>query len=321
MEGFRRFSGERLDELRARYRGDDLFRVWTRTLCALENSYGELNAVEVWSEAEEIRLRLAEVSEYRENEVEFLFGQLRKRHRAWIDHDGKNVVTREADDAVRTAIVILTVLFTQFSDGAPDEEDDAFRRNPNRALCHVLARVLTNPDYDAFFSRLIGDFTRIKEDYDGRKIVLPVVDYMGKGNTMELMGDDAKREVESMVKEICELTRGIRIFLTIGWDEYCEVWRRICANAGIMHKLKRRQPNSNNNSWGKNLTLVANVIGMMRQVKREGRNVVEGAIKAISDAIGPNVRAYISNVADHETASSPLSKEQYEWVRKVISGV
>ena len=46
MEKFERFSEERLTSLRARYRGDDLFRTWTWILCLLEQQLNGLNAVE-----------------------------------------------------------------------------------------------------------------------------------------------------------------------------------------------------------------------------------------------------------------------------------
>lgn len=36
MEPFERFSEQKLEYLRRRYRGDDLFRTWTRLLCILE---------------------------------------------------------------------------------------------------------------------------------------------------------------------------------------------------------------------------------------------------------------------------------------------
>mgnify|MGYP006918145676 CR=1 FL=1 len=50
MEPFERFSEQKLEYLRRRYRGDDLFRTWTRLLCILEQQLHGLNAVEVWSE-------------------------------------------------------------------------------------------------------------------------------------------------------------------------------------------------------------------------------------------------------------------------------
>ena len=125
MEKFERFSEEKLTSLRARYRGDDLFRTWTWILCLLEQQLNGLNAVEVWSETEMIRQKLSAIKEHRDNEVEFLYGELKNRHQS-----------------EKTAVIILTVLFTQMCDAAPDEEDDAAERNPNRAVCTVLARLL-----------------------------------------------------------------------------------------------------------------------------------------------------------------------------------
>lgn len=65
MEKFERFSEERLTSLRARYRGDDLFRTWTWILCLLEQQLNGLNAVEVWSETEMIRQKLSAIKEHR----------------------------------------------------------------------------------------------------------------------------------------------------------------------------------------------------------------------------------------------------------------
>ena len=55
-----------------------------------------------------IRQKLSAIKEHRDNEVEFLYGDLVKRHQS-----------------ESTAIIILTVLFTQMCDAAPDEEDEA----------------------------------------------------------------------------------------------------------------------------------------------------------------------------------------------------
>ena len=161
MEKFERFSEEKLTSLRALYRGDDLFRTWTWLLCLLEQQLNGLNAVEVWSETEMIRQKLSEIKEHRDNEVEFLYGDLVKRHQS-----------------ESTAIIILTVLFTQMCDAAPDEEDDAAERNPNRAVCTVLARLLMNPANKPFFEKLIAAYKSRRYDNEGNKIILPITDYL-----------------------------------------------------------------------------------------------------------------------------------------------
>ena len=299
MEKFERFSEERLTSLRALYRGDDLFRTWTWILCLLEQQLNGLNAVEVWSETEMIRQKLSEIKEHRDNEVEFLYGDLVKRHQS-----------------ESTAIIILTVLFTQMCDAAPDEEDDAAVQNPNRAVCSVLAHLLMNPKIRSFTEQLIKAFNHRRYDNEGNKIVLPITDYMEVKSPLELMDEEAKVKVERWVEEIEKLTRGIRGFLNIDWDVYKYIWRNICAEQEIPLLLKEKQPRGN--KWGYNLKLVANVLGILHTIPYGENVVLEGSIQAISDAVGVNVRAYIGNHADFGSSNTTLTKEMHAKIKQFI---
>ena len=299
MEKFERFSEEKLTSLRALYRGDDLFRTWTWLLCLLEQQLNGLNAVEVWSETEMIRQKLSEIKEHRDNEVEFLYGDLVKRHQS-----------------ESTAIIILTVLFTQMCDAAPDEEDDAAERNPNRAVCTVLARLLMNPANKPFFEKLIAAYKSRRYDNEGNKIILPVTDYLNVKSPLELMDEEAKVKVERWVEEIEKLTRGIRGILNIDWDVYKYIWRNICAEQEIPLLLKEKQPRGN--KWGYNLKLVANVLGILHTIPYGENVVLEGSIQAISDAVGVNVRAYIGNHADFGSSNTTLTKEMHAKIKQFI---
>ena len=299
MEKFERFSEEKLTSLRALYRGDDLFRTWTWLLCLLEQQLNGLNAVEVWSETEMIRQKLSEIKEHRDNEVEFLYGDLVKRHQS-----------------ESTAIIILTVLFTQMCDAAPDEEDDAAERNPNRAVCTVLARLLMNPANKPFFEKLIAAYKSRRYDNEGNKIILPVTDYLNVKSPLELMDEEAKVKVERWVEEIEKLTRGIRGFLNIDWTAYDTIWRNICAEQEISLLLNEIQPRGN--KWGYNLKLVANVLGILHTIPYGENVVLEGSIQAISDAVGVNVRAYIGNHADFGSSNTTLTKEMHAKIKQFI---
>ena len=299
MEKFERFSEEKLTSLRARYRGDDLFRTWTWLLCLLEQQLNGLNAVEVWSETEMIRQKLSEIKEHRDNEVEFLYGDLVKRHQS-----------------ESTAIIILTVLFTQMCDAAPDEEDDAAERNPNRAVCTVLARLLMHPANRPFFEKLIAAYKSRRYDNEGNKIILPVTDYLNVKSPLELMDEEAKVKVERWVEEIEKLTRGIRGILNIDWDVYKYIWRNICAEQEISLLLNEIQPRGN--KWGYNLKLVANVLGILHTIPYGENVVLEGSIQAISDAVGVNVRAYIGNHADFGSSNTTLTKEMHAKIKQFI---
>ena len=299
MEKFERFSEEKLTSLRARYRGDDLFRTWTWLLCLLEQQLNGLNAVEVWSETEMIRQKLSEIKEHRDNEVEFLYGELKNRHQS-----------------EKTAVIILTVLFTQMCDAESSEGDDAAVQNPNRAVCSVLAHLLMNPKIRSFTEQLIKAFNHRRYDNEGNKIVLPITDYMEVKSPLELMDEEAKANVEKWVEKIEKLTRGIRGILNIDWDVYKYIWRNICAEQEIPLLLKEKQPRGN--KWGYNLKLVANVLGILHTIPYGENVVLEGSIQAISDAVGVNVRAYIGNHADFGSSNTTLTKEMHAKIKQFI---
>lgn len=299
MEKFERFPEEKIVSLRGRYRGDDLFRTWTWLLCLQEQQLNGLNAVEIWSETEMICQKLSEIKEHRDNEVEFLYGDLVKRHQS-----------------ESTAIIILTVLFTQMCDAAPDEEDDAAERNPNRAVCTVLARLLMNPANKPFVEKLIAAYKSRRYDNEGNKIILPITDYLNVKSPLELMDEEAKAKVEEWVEEIENRTLRIRYFLNIDWDVYKNIWRNICTEQEISLLLKKEQPRKN--KWGFNLKLVANVLGILHVTPNDGKFVLEGSIQAISDAVGVNVRAYIANHADFGTSNTTLTKEMHAKIKQII---
>ena len=210
MEPFERFSEQKLEYLRRRYRGDDLFRTWTRLLCILEQQLHGLNAVEVWSETEMVRQRLSEIKDHRDNDVEFLYGDLMKRHQSKY-----------------TVATILTVLFTQMCDAAPDEEDDAAERNPNRAICNVLARLLMLRDIKPFSEKLISAFKSHRYDNEENKIILPVTDYMDVKTPLELMDEEAREQVEKwvegidsdMYEEDLQAVHNAAVVKELGWPE------------------------------------------------------------------------------------------------------
>ena len=243
--------------------------------------------------------KLSEIKEHRDNEVEFLYGDLVKRHQS-----------------ESTAIIILTVLFTQMCDAAPDEEDDAAERNPNRAVCTVLARLLMHHANRPFFEKLIAAYKSRRYDNEGNKIILPITDYLNVKSPLELMDEEAKAKVEKWVEEIENRTLRIKYFLNIDWDVYKNIWRNICTEQEISLLLTREQPR--NNKWGFNLKLVANVLGILRATPYNGKFVLEGSIQAISDAVGVNVRAYIANHADFGTSNTTLTKEMHAKIKQII---
>lgn len=260
---------------------------------------GELNAVEVWSETEMLRQRLADVKAHPDAEAEFMYGQLISRHQS-----------------ERTVIIILTVLFTQMADAAPDEEEDAAERNPNRAVCNVLAHVLMTPKHRDFALKLINVFRHRRFDNEGRKIVLPVTNYMDVRSPLQLMDDAAKASVETCVGEILDRTQGVRGMLAVAWNVYTVIWRNICAMQEVGLLIGKNEPR--NNSWGKNLKFVANVLGMMKGIKCGERMLIDGSVSAVDNIFDSNMRPYISKHADFGSSNTPLTKELHTRIKQLI---
>lgn len=311
---FIRFTQEKLDSYRHRYLGDDLFRTWVETLTRLELK-GDLNPVEIWNEAELLRVRLSEVPEHRDMEMHFFIKELMDRYSVF--QNGEKRTERSEDEATATALCVMTVLFSQLCDAGKDAEN-----HPHKAMCKALATIITNPQYKEYPEKLIQAFTRKRFDNEGNKIVLPITDYMQMENSLERMDEVARGEIEAMVKDVLELTKGIRALCRIEWDTYESIWRAICAENGMMELLKKVDPR--NNAWGKNLKMVCNVLGLMKDmhIERDGKKdtLIENNVSKIRDAIEDKPhRDYIAKCKDYGGSTCVFTKKQCERIEKIIS--
>ncbi|MBQ3629313.1 MAG: hypothetical protein IJP82_02120 [Bacteroidaceae bacterium] len=311
---FVRFTQEQLDSCRHRYLGDDLFRTWVETLSLLELK-GELNPVEIWNEAELLRVRLSEVPEHRDMEMHFFMKELMDRYS--IFQHGEELTKRSEDAATATALCVMTVLFSQLCDAGNDVET-----HPHKAMCRALAKIITNPTYKEYPEKLIKAFTCVKQDNEGKEIVLPITDYMQMENSLERIDEVARGEIEAMVKDVLELTKGVRALCRIEWDTYESIWRTICAENGMMELLRKMEPR--NNAWGKNLKMVCNVLGLMKDIhiEQDGKKdtLIENNVSKISDAIeGKPHRDYIAKCKDFGVSNCIFTKKQCERIEKIIS--
>ncbi|MBR1668824.1 MAG: hypothetical protein IJ693_11195 [Bacteroidaceae bacterium] len=311
---FVRFTREKLDGFRHRYLGDDLFRTWVETLTRLELK-GDLNPVEIWNEAELLRVRLSELPEHRDTEIHFFMKELKDRYSTF--QDGEKMTERCEAEATATALCVMTVLFSQLCDAGEDVEN-----HPHKAMCRALAKVITNPAYREYPDKLIKAFTRVRQDNEGNKIVLPVTDYMQIENSLERMDEVARGEIEAMVKDVLEQTKGMRALCRIEWDAYESIWRAICAESGMMELLNNVEPR--NNAWGKNLKMVCNVLGLMKDMHIDGDSkkdtLIEDNVTKISNAIeGKPHRDYIAKCKDFGGSNCVFTKKQCERIESIIS--
>lgn len=309
---FIRFTNNQSQNVRHRYIGDDLFRVWIDTLVRLDKR--ELNPVEIWCEAERLRRQLETIHEHREYEVQFFLSDLEERYVTFVENGVE--VQRTESEATRTALIVLTILFSQLCDAG--ERD----KNPHQAICASLAKILTTPCFNGYPEKLIQAFERKKHDYEGKKIVLPIKDYMQHGVCEDAMDELARGEVELLLNAVIINTQGIRPMCRIGWNGYKQIWRSICLDTKSYNLLKKIEPRKN--SWNLNQKMVCNVIGLMTTFHlnndKQNSTLVDDNKQHISDLLSTkNLRPYLSKYENVGTSDSAFDEEALALVKKIIT--
>lgn len=159
-----------------RYKQDALFRQWLPTLGVLARA-GHGGEVEVWHEVERMLRLLGREPEWREAEVEFLYTELCERY--------------PSAPVFRAAV--MAVLFTCLADATPAA--DRVHENPHAPVCVAICVMMGG---EKRFHALLDAFFRRTKDNRGRRVVLPVTDYLAgadSGATVEPEDGPKKAEI------------------------------------------------------------------------------------------------------------------------------
>lgn len=159
-----------------RYKQDALFRQWLPTLGVLARA-GHGGEVEVWHEVERMLRLLGREPEWREAEVEFLYTELCERY----------------PSAPVFRVAVMAVLFTCLADATPAA--DRVHENPHAPGCVAICVMMGG---ERRFHALLDAFFRRTKDNRGRRVVLPVTDYLAGadgGGTVEPEDGPKKAEI------------------------------------------------------------------------------------------------------------------------------
>lgn len=159
-----------------RYKQDALFRQWLPTLGVLARA-GHGGEVEVWNEVERMLRLLGREPEWREAEVEFLYTELCERY----------------PSASVFRVAVMAVLFTCLADATPAA--DRVHENPHAPVCVAICVMMGG---ERRFHALLDAFFRRTKDNRGRRVVLPVTDYLAGadgGGTVEPEDGPKKAEI------------------------------------------------------------------------------------------------------------------------------
>jgi hypothetical protein len=299
-------SEEDQRKIHHRYRNSDLFRQWSGILCELERKSQEIDPVTLWFISEKCLERLREITNYRDEEIPYIFRDLIKECGAIIK-DGETI-HRHPNKAEQSAITIMCVMLTSLMNAVEKgHEDEDF---DNKAMCVAIDRLLHNNSYyeflmEAFFNRKIGN--------DGKKVIIKSCDPMNEASIIKNMDETAKQEMESMKNKVLDLTRGLRVYFKNDWEAWESVWGDICLDAELMQLLSSIDPKDN--EWQLNEKMICNVIGMFLEIFK-----FKNHVSKVNSVLAPekNRRDYISNHGKNGGSSAVFSDEKHSKVESII---
>lgn len=270
------------------FRNNDLFRHWHPILSEIERNFTEMDAISVWYNADVVLRHLRSVTEFRDEELNFIHSEISR-------NNTKEVVS-----------TIMAVVLTRLINATEEEHEE--EDMPNDLICNAI---LKNHLEDVFFDKMMNVFFKRNIGNDGKKVVITPSDPMTQNTLLDDMDDIAKKEINDYVNRVMEVTGGLKVYIK-DWNEWENLWKSICLDIELLALLKDISPRGS--EWGFNQKMVCNVIGMYVGAKSS-----DISITSINNALGTkNLRIYISNHCAHKSDSSPLSKEQHDKILKMI---
>lgn len=288
-----------------RYRNSDLFRQWSGILCQLEREAGEMDTVSLWFLAESCLQRLRNLQQYRDEDIPYIYNELIEKCRVFI-RDTENI-ERSQDEAERSAITVMCVMLTSLMNAVEKgHEDEDF---DNKAMCVAIARLL---HANSYYTMLMDTFFARKTGNDGKKVIITPSDPMLQRTILEDMDDEAKMEIEQMVKTVISHTQGLRTLLGKYWTVWQPLWHDICTDSEMILMMKNKEPRTT--EWGINQKMVLNVVGMFKNYAK-----LTESVQNINNLLcSQNMRSYISNHADFGSSNTVFTSDQHDRIKQLI---
>jgi hypothetical protein len=306
---------EEITKLIRHYSKDHLFVAISPVLSHLQIQTNELHPVILWHEVELLRVSLIR-SESATYEVNFATQYLLGRMSFYIDIDGKTLVKRTEEQALRSTLCILLLLFLQLADGTPSEE--RIKDNPNLALTNAVAKIITDPKFSWYIEPMTKNLLSRKTDNLGEKMVLPVVNYMTLQASIDAMDDCSKKAIEELVGYTMELSTQLIQYLSITTEQYQLIWQNLCSDPLLMPRFSEKNPNRYPKNY--NFKLFCNILGILQHTDYKENTVLDSNIKKINNALGnKNYRPYLTYYSTFNVSECAISKEEFARIKSIIN--
>lgn len=296
-----KLSREERADLRNRYRDDKLYKAWSHPLMELERELHQPAPEEIWHLTEKLHVRLRELGEDAPYEIDYVFRDL---YEPLMGGD----VTK--GDAMFTAVVVSTVLLSQMCAARPH-----IGPNPNQACCRALARILTQDLYLPVCGTLFDMLKQERIDLNGKKVIVPVTNYLDEAESSKTLSASTRKEIDTLVTDIMTKTKPLGQMMFVDEEQVRQLWVKILSMPDMLTRVKQVSPNKN--TWGMNMKMVANVIGMLMLY----RKMEDNALKASKQVGMSNARNYMNNHADFETNGSAFTKDEHKKVVEMVKSL
>ena len=292
-------------QIHHRYRNNDLFRQWSGILCQLEREAGEMDAVSLWFHAERCLQQLRNLQQYRDEEIPYIYNNLITHCRIFTK--GTECVNRTECEAERSAVTVMCVMLTLLMNAVEKGHENEYFNN--KAMCVAIDRLLQK---NRFYAMIMDTFFSRKTGNDGKKVVITPSDPMLEKTISENMDEEAKEDIEQMVKNVVNRTQNLKSLFNEYWALWQALWHDICSDSEMMLMMKNKAPRTTD--WDINQKMVCNVAGMFKdQIK------LTASFKAINDMLTlTNIRSYISNHAEYGGTNTVFNREQHDRIKHLI---
>lgn len=303
-------NNEDSEALFCKYLNDRIFQSFMPLISALERNAGELDAVTIWYYTDKIITKLRCETEYREMHIDRIYNKLISDCNILEYASGKKAEqeTRDEKQAKNTAILIMFVLRIRLMNSAPKGGEK--EKYTNKPIVNAITRILRN---EKTFVYLLNAYYSHKTDDSGNKYVFTPEDPFIKENNIDDLDNTSKEEARKLYNWVIDYTKKLKAnesFKT-EYDKFKELWKKIVADDELIILLKEKKPNSKSNTYGRNIKMICNVIGIFIEKRNIGCD-----ISAVNNCIsGTNFRSYIRNFVPKDNSSdSAFNKEQYSRI-------
>ena len=292
----KKLSNKERWDYHANYRSNKLFVQWERIHNSrYEERYTMIDTTSLWKYSSKVLQELRYTTHDRAEMVMFLIDEMERT----------NPNKRQVE-------TVMAIVFTQLANA--QEEGRTHETHPNDEMCRTITRRFYKPG--SFFKHLIESLRKLDKDDLGRDIIIPPHDPMTEEITLDSLPQTTQESIEAKVQRVLEKTNGLKPYFNKDWNNWEKLWTQILMDEEFYALIGKVEPRGN--KWGMNLKMVANVMGMFKNIR--SIDVSANTLNTCLD--GSDRNSYISRCQDYGNRTHcALNEAQGSRILKMIKAL